>query len=180
MAFIWEKHNVGLVTLRMKQLVESEAKKEVLKRMRRIAQSIVDYVDSHFDDNSEQFPQYTGNLHDATGVAIYNDGTLESYMPTRRATSAQMSPIGEDEWGSEELANVIRQGVLKYSQGLWLVLFSASSYAFEVHNIGSPADPPRGKAFFNELWDALSIDIKREFENCYVAPLLGLSDSIPF
>ena len=170
--------NIALVTLRMKQFAEKEAKREVLKRMRRIAQYMVDYIDSNFADDSQQFPQLTSNLHDATGLAIYDNGRLESYIPTQRATEAQMSPSGGEEWGTQELANVIRQGVTMYSKGLWLVLFSASSYAEQIEDIGSPRS--RGQGFFEWLWDAVSIDIKKEFEGCMIAPMLGLSDSIPF
>lgn len=172
--------NVALVTLKMKEFAEKEAKREVLKRMRRIAQYMVDFIDSHFADDSQQYPQFTANLHDATGVAIYDDGRLEQYIPTRRASGPQRTPIGEDEWGSEELANVIRQGTAKFREGLWLVMFSASSYAETIENIGGPTEEERGRKFFSALWEYLSIDIKREFQGCIIAPMFGLSDSIPF
>lgn len=169
--------NVALVTLKMKEFAEKEAKLEVLKRMRRIAQRMVDFIDSNFADDSSQFPQWTSNLHDATGVAIYDDGRLENYIPTQRASEPQQSPIGEDEWGTQELANVIKQGVTKFPKGLWLVLFSASSYSEQIEDIGSPAS--RGKGFFERLWDILSIDIRKEFDGCIIAPMMGLSNSIP-
>lgn len=170
--------NMALVTLRMKEFAEKEAKREVLKRMRRVAQYMVDFIDSHFSDDSRLYPQYTANLHDATGIAIYDDGKLECYLPTQRASKPQKSPIGEEEWGSRELANVVKQGVTKFSKGLWLVLFSASSYAEQVEDLGSPRD--RGRSFFTDLWDYMTIDIKKEFDGCIVAPMFGLSDAIPF
>lgn len=170
--------NVALVTLKMKEFAEKEAKREVLKRMRRIARYMVDFIDRNFADDSQQYPQYTSNLHDATGVAIYDDGKLEHYIPTQRASKPQKSPIGEDEWGAQELANVIRQGVTRFSKGLWLVMFSASSYSEHIEDMGSPRD--RGRSFFTSLWEYLSIDIKKEFEGCIIAPMMGLSDSIPF
>ena len=170
--------NVALVTLKMKDFAEREAKREVLKRMRRVAQYMVDFIDSNFADGNQQYPQFTANLHDATGVAIYDDGRLEHYLPTKRASEPQHTEIGEEEWGAQELANVVRQGVAKFSKGLWLVMFSASSYAEKIEDIGSPAD--RGRSFFTNLWEYLSIDIKKEFEGCIIAPMMGLSDSIPF
>lgn len=170
--------NVALVTLRMKEFAEKEAKREVLRRMRRIAVAMVDFIDSRFSDDSNEFPQYTANLHDATGIAIYDNGKLESYMPAQRASVPQENSSREEEWGSQELANVIRQGMSRFSKGLWLVLFSASSYAEQVEDLGSPRN--RGKKFFEWLWDQISIDIKDEFEGCIVAPLFGLSDALNF
>lgn len=170
--------NVALVTLGMKNFAEREAKREVLKRMRRVAQYMVDFIDSHFNDNDTDFPQYTANLHDATGIAIYDNGKLEAYLPTKRATQPQKTEIDEEEWGSQELANVVLQGVARFSKGLWLVMFSASSYAEMIEDIGSPKD--RGRSFFTNLWEYLSIDIHKEFEGCIIAPLFGISDSIPF
>lgn len=172
--------NLAFIKLRMHDFAEHEAKREVLKRMRRIARYMVDFIDSHFDKKSQQYPEYTANLHDATGVAIYDNGKLESYMPTKRATEPQKSPIDEDEWGSEELTNVIRQGLARFSKGLWLVMFSASSYAEKIEDIGGPTEEERGRNFFTALWEYLSIDIRKEFDGCIIAPLFGLSDSIPF
>lgn len=171
-------NNTALVTLKMKEFAEREAKREVLKRMRRVAQYMVDFIDSHFADGNENYPQYTANLHDATGIAIYDNGRLEQYLPTQRATQPQHTEIGEDEWGSQELANVVRQGATRFFKGLWLVMFSASSYAEKIEDIGSPKD--RGRDFFTNLWEYLSIDIRKEFDGCITAPLFGLSDSMPF
>lgn len=170
--------NVALVTLRLKELAEKEAKREVLKRMRRIAKYMVDFIDSHFADDNANFPQYTANLHDATGIAIYDDGKLEAYLPTQRASEPQKTEIGEDEWGAQELANVVAQGVSKFSKGLWLVMYSASSYAERIEDSGSPKD--RGRDFFTNLWEYLSIDIHKEFDGCIIAPMFGLSGSMPF
>lgn len=170
--------NVAQVTLMMRNFAEHEAKREVLTRLRRIATAMVAFIDSHFADDSNEFPQYTANLHDATGVAIYDSGRLEQYLPTQRASTPQESPIGEEEWGSRELSNVVHQGVSTFSSGLWLVLYSASSYAERVEDLGSPKD--RGRGFFTWLWEQISIDIKREFEGCIIAPMFGLSDAIAF
>lgn len=175
MSDYWNEHNKAVVTLKLKEFAATEAKREVLKRMRRVAQYMVDFIDRNFADDSQNYPQFTANLHDATGVAIYDDGRLEQYLPTQRATEPQMSPIGEDEWGSQELSNVVRQGTTKFSKGLWLVLFSASSYAESIENIGSPRE--RGRDFFTNLWEYLSIDIKQEFNGCIIQPTFGLSDA---
>lgn len=175
MSDYWNEHNKAVVTLKLKEFAATEAKREVLKRMRRVAQYMVDFIDRNFADDSQNYPQFTANLHDATGVAIYDDGRLEQYLPTQRATEPQMSPIGEDEWGSQELSNVVRQGTTKFSKGLWLVLFSASSYAKSIENIGSPRE--RGRDFFTNLWEYLSIDIKQEFNGSIIQPTFGLSDA---
>lgn len=174
----FHSHNIAVVTLGLKQFTKEVATREVMTRLRRIASSIVDYIDAHFKFEDPQFPEYTANMHDATGVAIYNDGVLESYTPIQRASVAQKTAIDEDEWGYQELANAIRVGATKYSKGIWLVLFCASSYAEKVEDIGSPAN--RGQGFFTWLWDIISIDIKKAFNDCIIAPMFGLSDSIPF
>lgn len=170
--------NVALVTLKLEQFAEQEAKREVLTRMRRIAQTMVDYIDSRFADGDEYFPQYTANLHDATGVAIYDNGRLECYFPTQRAIDAQETGIGDEEWGSRELEKAARQGITKFSKGLWLVLFSSSSYAEEVEDVGSPKK--RGKNFFTWLWETISVNINMEFDGCMIAPQYGISDTFAF
>lgn len=176
----WNEHNKAVVTLKLKQFAATEAKREVLRRMRRVAQYMVDFIDTHFADDSQDYPQYTANLHDATGVAIYDDGRLEQYLPTQRASEPQKSPIGEDEWGSQELSNIVHQGASRFSKGLWLVLFSASTYAETIENVGGPTEAQRGRNFFTNLWEYISIDIKQEFNGCIIQPSFGLSDAVPF
>ena len=153
--------NIATVRLALRKFAAEDAKKAVLKRMWLIAGRMVDYIDGHFNDNSDQFPEWSGNLHDATGVGIYDDGRLECFIPTKRAGGTQMGISGEEEWGGEELSFALKQGCVRFPSGLWLVLFSASSYAEKVEDIGSPKD--RGQNFFTTLWEQLRIDVKNTF-----------------
>mgnify|MGYP000130252761 CR=1 FL=1 len=162
----WTAENIATVRLKLKEFAETTGKKEVLKRMRLIASRMVDYIDENFDKGSNQFPEYTANLHDATGIAIYADGRLDKFLPTKRATSAQEGPTGQPEWGAEELDFAISQLASRFSTGLWLVMFSASSYAEHIERMGSPKD--RGRNFFTTLWEILSIDIQDTFGTAIV------------
>ena len=167
-------HNISVVKLGLKKFAENEARKEVLRRMRIIAGKMLDLIERVFSDDSEQFPQWTANLHDATGIGIYADGRLESYMPVQRASKPQKTSSGKSVWGSQELSDALKMASTTYSTGLWLVLFSAVDYAESIDNIGSPAN--RGQNFFTALCEYLGIDVKDEFGTAIV----GMSGDIKF
>lgn len=168
----WTAENLATVKLIIEAFTQKHAKKLVLDRMRLIASRMVEYIDDRFNKDSQQYPEYTANLHDATGVAIYADGRLDKFLPTKRATSPQLGIDGSDEWGSTELEFAISQLASRFSKDLWLVMFSASSYADLVDDSGSPKE--RGRDFFTSLWEVLSIDIQDEFKTSIVS-MSGLS-----
>lgn len=120
---------------------------ELLAMLKRVAQDIVDAVDS-----DSYIPEYTSNLHDATGVAIYNDGKVESFLPTKRATKKSHSGFdglahyGID--GSEWLQNTIAEAATTFASGLWFVVISAVPYAYRIDESGSPKG--RGMGFFKK------------------------------
>lgn len=157
----YTEHNISVVKLRLKEFAEKEAKKEVLRRMRLIAQNLLNAITSGFDANDEQYPVWTGNLADATGIGIYADGVLSSYIPIKRADRPQENGIGEEVWGTEELTDALSRASSKFSKGLWLVVFSTMDYARRIETKGSPKD--RGKGFFTQFIDVAAGDIKDQF-----------------
>ncbi len=157
----WTEHNISVIKLRLTKFAETEAKKEVLKRLYSIAANLIAFIDDNFKPKDKKFPEYSANLHDATGVAIYDNGVIRKYLPTRRAMEPQMNEINEEEWGYEMLNNAISAGLTHFSKGLWLVLFSGSSYADQIERIGSPKE--RGMGFFTNLAERLGFNISGAF-----------------
>lgn len=123
---------------------------ELVSMLIPIAQRMVDMIDNNFNmpDGSAKFPVWTANLHDATGVGIYRDGALTRYIPTKRATKTQkMGGLGRRIDGHEELMSALTDGAVEFSKGIWIVLFSAVPYAY---NINAGVWARRGAGFFEE------------------------------
>ena len=165
-------HNLSVIKVRLREFAEKEAKQEVVRRMRIIAGKMIDLIESVFSDASEQFPEWTANLHDATGIGIYVDGHLDRYMPVQRASEPQESESGEEIWGTEELSEALTKASTAFAKGLWLVMFSAVEYAERIDNIGSPKE--RGIKFFTTLCEYLGMDVNEQFGTAIV----GMSGSI--
>lgn len=132
----------------------------LVSNLRRIAQRIVGIIEGSFTLDSMQFPVYTANLHDATGVAVYVEGMVSSFIPVQRATKEQSSGY-TFVYGSEALRNAIALAASTFSSGIWIVLFSSVPYAAKINDIGSPRQ--RGINFFKvleeEMFDAVLYDV---------------------
>lgn len=130
-----------------------KAKLEVM--LRGVAEKLVAYSDGGFTppDGTTQFPVDTGNLHDATGVGVYIDGRLSSYIPTAIAVEQQTNcgEVGID--GSINLRLALQHATSRFSKGIWIVLFSTVPYAYKINSQGSPRG--RGAGFFDRLGDVL-------------------------
>lgn len=123
--------------------------------LRSVAEKLVYYIDGGFTPpyGNKQFPVYTGNLHDATGVGVYIDGRLSAYLPTAIAVEQQTNrgEIGID--GSIALRNAVQAAASRFSKGMWIVLFSSVSYACKINLQGSTRG--RGAGFFDGLGEIL-------------------------
>ncbi len=159
-------HNLSVIKVGLRDFAEKEAKKEVVRRMRIIAGKMLDLIERVFSDASEQFPEWTANLHDATGIGIYIDGHLDRYMPVQRAGKQQKASSGEKVWGTEELSEALTKASTTFAKGLWLVMFSAVDYADKVERIGSPKE--RGRNFFTSLCEYLGMDVNEQFGTAIV------------
>lgn len=143
--------------------VETNLKDMLTAWCKQVATDFVKYIDEEVfaprGEGNEDFPIYSENLHDATGVGVYCDSVLTSYVPTKQAKHAQhiggQGPI----WGHERLTAAIQSGVSEYGSGVWIVLFSSVPYAAIVNDIGSPKF--RGQNYFHKL----SIDMANRLLN---------------
>lgn len=124
---------------------------ELTAMLKRVADGVVTAIDSGY------IPEYTGNLHDATGCAVYQDGALAYFRPTaKHATKKGKSGIGGvnhyDIDGSEFLQRTIAEASSTFAKGVWFVLFSTVPYAYYIDRNGSPKG--RGKGFFKQTYDS--------------------------
>lgn len=151
-------HNAMVMKAEMKRYLAEEAKKRLVLALAAVAQRMAGIIDGSFPmpDGSQQFPVHSANLHDSTGVGVYCDGRLTSYMPTRLASGKQ-SYENRKFWGSGELRRALSLGVTTYSRGVWIVLYSAVPYAYKVNYEGSPWG--RGVNYFGVLKDDFLAEI---------------------
>lgn len=148
-------HNSKVFNRGLEYFAEHEIKPPIEKMLRSVAERLVTYIDGGFTPPSgtKQFPVFTGNLHDATGVGVYIDGRLSSYIPTAIAVEQQtnQAEIGID--GSINLRNALKAATSKFATGMWIVLFSTVSYAYKINTQGSKWG--RGAGFFDSLGEVL-------------------------
>jgi hypothetical protein len=150
-------HNLEVIKVALNGFTEATIKPQIAKILGEIADEAIDYIQGSFAPPSgdDEFPIYTGNMRDATGVGVYYDSMLYAYRPPKIATGVQdMTNNGGHSGiinidGSTNLEKALNAGITKYSVGLWIVLFSAVPYAELVNELGSPRG--RGASYFNKL-----------------------------
>ena len=155
----YEAQNRDVFSEGLKRFVEQQIKPKLLAMCKEVAQTIVDAIDGNFTlpDGTDEFPVFTGNLHDATGVGVYSDGVLSSFIPTARATKSQTDESGMDVFGSELLQQALSEAAMQFQNGVWIVLFSTVPYAYKINTQGSPIG--RGVGFFEALQETLLTDV---------------------
>lgn len=158
MSYDYSGKNAMVLTVGIKKFAETEAKRRILKVCEDVAQHMVWAIDGAFQPphppggvfgGNDKFPVWTDNMHDATGVGIYDDGKCYKYIPTKRAEKPQNHRKIKNIWGNAYLEDALSQGATKYSKGIWFVVFCAVPYAETVHYLGSPRD--RGVDFFDKF-----------------------------
>lgn len=158
--------NQKLFEAGLKKYADKTIKPMLEAMLKRIADWMVAYISDQFapteEGGNQQFPVYSGNLHDATGVGVYIDGKLSSYTPMPIATHKQHTKVEDGIVGAERLAQALHGATVDFSSGIWIVLFSAVPYAYEVNIAGSPWE--RGVGFFNELEEYLKKDVILELK----------------
>lgn len=106
---------------------------------------------------NDQFPVWKGHMHDATGLAVYIDGTILKYIPTAKAESTQSYDGINGIVGNTELQQAIAEAGSTFASGIWIVLFSSVPYAYEVNVEGSSWG--RGVGYFDNLENELLTDL---------------------
>lgn len=146
----WMPHNIEVIKKKCKHFLIEEAKPRLEAILKDAAQAVLDYI-----EQMTSLPQYTGNLHDATGVGIYVDGQLLSYVPTKIATRYQSSGFHHrNEYkidGNLYLRSALQDAATEFSDGIWIVVFSAVPYAFYIQE--------RPEQYFSEISDVLLSEI---------------------
>lgn len=146
----WMPHNIEVIKKKCRHFLVQEVKPQLRVILDNAAQAVLDYI-----EEMTSLPQYTGNLHDATGVGIYVDGQLSSYVPTKIATRYQSSGFHyRNEYkidGNLYLQSALRDAAMDFSDGIWIVVFSAVPYAFYIQE--------RPEHYFSEISDVLLQEI---------------------
>lgn len=134
------------LTVQVKNVLEPA----LLQTLKRVAQKVVTAIDTE-----SYIPEYTSNLHDATGVAVYANGSVSSFIPTKRATKESKSGLGNvnryEINGNEFLKNTITEASSTFAKGIWFVVISAVPYAYYIDTNGSPLG--RGAGFFKKTYE---------------------------
>lgn len=145
----WISHNKAVLEQGMRKHINNVTKPDLVAYLKNVAQQIVAAIDG----NTFAIPIYTGNLKDATGVGVYVDGAMTAFMPTKTAIKKQAMKGRPYIFGSEFLAESLREASTTFATGVWLVIFSAVPYAYKINAEGSPKG--RGKGY----WDAIVNDV---------------------
>lgn len=143
----YQSQNLNVLKEGMKMFVKNVAQPQLVSILRQKAQEVVQLIDSGL------IPEYTANLHDATGCAVYADGAISAFIPTKRAQKQgksgfdRVNHYGID--GSAFLQQAIPEASTRFAKGVWFVVFSAVPYAYHIDAQGSPKG--RGQDFFKTI-----------------------------
>ena len=143
----YQSQNLSVLKEGMKMFVKNVAQPQLVSILRQKAQEVVRLIDSGL------IPEYTANLHDATGCAVYADGAISAFIPTERAQKQGKSGFdGVNHYGidgSAFLQQAISEASTRFAKGVWFVVFSAVPYAYHIDAQGSPKG--RGQDFFKTI-----------------------------
>lgn len=165
----WVAQNEEVIKNAVTYFLDVDVKPKVLKALADVANAIVAYVEG----GNFGIPIWTGNLQDATGVGIYADGKVEKFMPIKIARKKQSmgTALGGRSYidGHEFLIRSIEEGATKFTDGIWIVLYSAVPYASHINFEGSKWG--RGVGYFQTAETA--------FKQQVFQALTGLSQGDP-
>ncbi len=158
--------NAQIMERMLRQFAQNQVGKKLYEVATKAAEAIADKIDKwwHAPTGTDDYPIYTGNMRDATGVAVYYNGRMEDYKPFPIATKKQhvgneITNIVGEEWFQKAVA----EGSTKYTDGVWVVLFSAVPYADKVNSLGCECKAdgiePHGVGYFERLEEELIREI---------------------
>jgi hypothetical protein len=165
--------NESVMKAGLREFAEKQIKHtQLLSELRSVAENMINLIDGAFPaGGTTKYPVWTGNMHDSTGIGIYDNGALVAFMPSKMASRPQASGFGsytKNIWGTEYLQNLLAEGVSKYSQGVWLVLFSAVPYASAINESGSKWK--RGIGYFESIKNELLRQVNQSVGTKYTIP----------
>lgn len=133
----WMSHNNKVFKDALKNH-HNDIKRSIDVVLQEVAQEMQAYIGATtYNQGDGNMPFYSGNLSDSTGLGIYIDGRLRAFAPPQRATHPQSMGWNYTNvygiWGHQELANALSEASTTYSNGLWVVLFSAMPYAIKIN-----------------------------------------------
>jgi hypothetical protein len=150
-------NNLLIFKVGLNRFVQSQIKPQLTQALCVVADEIIRVIEASFEptstppqsgDGNVDFPVYTANLRDATGIGVYCDGVLMAYRPNAIAQKKQ-----NGKFGYQFLEEALQKGQHTYNTGVWIVLFSATPYALSINLKGSKWG--RGVGFFDSLKDEL-------------------------
>jgi hypothetical protein len=140
----WVPSNIETIKQQCKMFIDNVVRPQVINMLRNVAITIRDSIEG----NIYGIPIDTANLKDSTGVAIYDEGRCEMYLPVKQATTLQRSGFHSRNEknidGNLYLSLAIQDAAIEFSKGTWIVLFSAVPYAFYINDT---------RGFFNRALD---------------------------
>lgn len=158
MAVSYAHNNETVLHVGIEEFLRRVVRPRIIAMCNAVAQRMVQYIDNGFvmPDGTTQFPVDTANMHDATGVGVFDNGVMKSYIPTKRATKKARTGLGSPKTGIDGttlLQTALSDAASTYSRGIWIVLFSTVPYAYYIETMGSKIG--RGAGYFRNLENAL-------------------------
>lgn len=147
----YQKQNLTALMNGIKMHVKGVLQPQLVAVLRKRADELVAALDSGTYD----IPVYLGHLHDATGCAVYADGSLNYFRPTAKKATGKLGKSGFDGVnhydidGAAFLQQAVSEAGGRFGSGVWFVVFSAVPYAYHINAKGSPLG--KGQSFFDHI-----------------------------
>ena len=165
----WTSHNNKVFNKVMEEK-KIELSNRIHNVLRELANKVFTYIaDTTPNRGDGNMPYYTGNMRDSTGLGVYYNGVLSTFIPPRVAETHQTyRERGYDEiWGFDYIRSVL-SNTQDFNKGIWVVLYSTVPYALKIETKGSKY---WDKGWFSEgivdkeLLPAFKTEFAKEFPN---------------
>jgi hypothetical protein len=130
----YQRQNLTALMNGIKMHVKGVLQPQLVAVLRKKADELVAALDSGTYD----IPVYLGHLHDATGCAVYADGSLNYFRPTAKRATGKLGKSGFDGVnhygidGAAFLQQAVSEASTRFASGVWFVILSAVPYFFPI------------------------------------------------
>lgn len=134
----WISHN-SKVFYRVMEGKKVELSKRIHNVLRELANQVYTYIaDTTYNRGGGNMPYYTGNMRDSTGLGVYYNGALSTFIPPRDAQVAQtyVEKDYDEIWGFDYIRSAL-SNAQDFNKGIWVVLYSTVPYAVKIETKGS-------------------------------------------